>query len=495
MKIIFYYVGTPTPIFETELELVRKHENAGDTVRFLQCTGNLDNCFWNPDKHKFVCSACRSKFMHGWGVLNSGENVELKNIPLQIISPDAIPESFNTVDDLKQFRYDNEKIGWGIASRLVSLYRDHRFDTKRYKNEVFRELNTSVQVYETLKQEFEVFNPDLVYVFNGRITTQLPAILLCKKMGIDYCSYEMGYNLNTYILRNNSTTHSIEAFNKEAEMLWAHGGEDRETIARSYYEKKRNGVDGQKFSSFTKYQQKKLLPSDFNRDKRNIVIFNSTMDEYSAIEDWQHPIYKPDENAGIGRIVNDLKFDDRYVFYLRVHPNMKNMPSTTSQLQDIKLLDSRHSNLHVIWPEDEVDSYELMEACEKVITFGSTMGIEAAYWGRPSIMVGRALYEDLDCIYVPKTHEDVIELLKKDLPPLPVNSALKYGFRDLSAGIPYEYFRETGMKGTLPIGTFDGVALKAAFTSLLRLKICQFLWRAGRVIVSPSLILKKVKQR
>jgi len=494
MKVFVFYVGTPTPIFETELELIRKHEKSGDNVRVLQCTGNLGNCFWNPEKRKITCAMCRSKFKHGWNVLNSGNNVELKYFPPNKLTPEDLSVYFNSVDDLKKYQYDNENIGLGVASRLVSLYRDHRFDTHKYHSQVFRELNTSIQVYKALKQEFEEFKPDRVYVFNGRIATHLPAILLCKRMGIDYFAYEVAGAPSSYMLRKNSTVHDFHATHKEMDELWSAGGTEREKTARLFFEQKRSGDDHEKAPSFTKHQVKGFLPKEFNKDKKNIAIFNGTIDEYAAIEGCENQIYRPDETAGIRRILEAFESDDRYMFYLRVHPHMKDLPSTTSQLRDIHELSSRFSNLHVIWPEDIVDSYELMVACEKVITFGSTIGIEAAYWGKPSILAGRAMYENFDCIYVPKTHEELVKLLKDDLARLNADSALKYGFREMSHGIPFEYFKETGFKNGLAIGTFDDIELKPNVFILLCYKVYIFLQMAKRVVMNPSLILRKLKK-
>jgi len=494
MNVFFYCIGNPTPIFETELELIRKHEQAGDTVRVLQCTGNLANCFWNPKHSKSFCAMCRSKFKNGWDILNPGKNVELGKFPEDKSALSDIQCDLNSVDDIKNFRYDNEVIGMGVASRLISLFRDHRFDTLRYCKDVIREMTSAVQVYKALKQEFEEYKPDKVYIFNGRVTTQLPAVLLCTRLSIEYISYEVAYTPNSYLLRRNSTSHSIPAMREEMDMLWSAGAADREEKAKLYFEQKRGGIDFNKMSSFTKHQAKSLLPEGFNQNKKNIAIFNSTLDEYVAVAGWENPLYEPDETAGIREILEAFVDDDRYMFYLRVHPHMKEVSKSTSQLRDIRELVPQFRNLHVIWPTDVVDSYALMDACEKIITFGSTIGIEAAYWGKPSILAGRSLYEHLDCIYAPKTHEELVKLLREDLLPLHTDSALKYGYREISHGIPYEYFKETGMKNELATGTFDGVEIKPDALPALRYKVRTFLWRIMRVVIKPSLILRKLKR-
>ena len=493
MKVFFFYIGTPTPIFETELELIRQHEKSGDSVRVLQCSGNLPSCHWNQSHMNSLCAMCRSKFKNGWDVLNPGKNVELKQFPPYKPMISNFPPVFNSVDDIKRYQYDNENIGNGAASTLISLFRDHRFNTRKYHNEIIRQLSTAVEVYKTLKRELEEFKPDRVYFFNGRITTHLPAKLLCNRMGIEYFSYEVANKNNSYRLIRNATVHQIIS-TKELDLLHSNWTREHEKIGDSFFRTKKMGKNYEKIPVYTKDQVTGVLPIGFNRNIKNIAIFNSTIDEYAGIEDWKNKIYEPDETAGVRKILESFESDDQYMFYLRVHPHMKEVPSTTSQLLDIRELGTRFSNLCVIWPEDIVDSYALMDACEKIITFGSTMGIEATYWGKPSILAGQASYENFNCVYMPKTHEELVRLLEEDIKPLPVESTLKYGFWEMSIGVPYEYFKEQGLKNGLPTGTFDGIEIKPDALPALWYKINILPWRVKRVVMKPSLIFTKLKK-
>lgn len=436
----------------------------------------------------YICARCRSKFKNGWDILNVGDKVELKPFALTLPNLSELPHEFESVEALKNYSFDNENIGIGVASSLISILRDHRFDTRRYRDKVSRELTTSVQVYMLLKHELSEFKPDRVYLFNGRIATHLPATLLCKRLGIEFVTYEVATTHNRYLLRLNSTSHSISAMHDEIELLWSAGDNQREKIAHRFFEQRRAGVDQDNFLSFTKYQKKSLLPEGFDFSKRNIAIFNSTIDEYFAVKGWENPLYLPDETAGIGQILEAFESDDCYMFYLRVHPHMKEVANTTSQLQDIRQLDARFKNLYVVWPEDVIDSYALMEASEKIITFGSTIGIEAAYWGKPSILAGRALYEYLDCVYTPKSHEELVSLLMQDLVALPADTALKYGYREMSHGIPFEFFKQTdGVNGT-----FDGAVIKPDLLPALWYEIFNFLSIIAFLVLNPSIIVRRL---
>lgn len=69
-----------------------------------------------------------------------------------------------------------------------------------------------------------------------------------------------------------------------------------------------------------------------------------------------------------------------------------------------------------------------MNAADKVISFGSTMGVEANYWGKPSILLSASEYYNLGVCYLPSSIEELCEMIKADLQPLAKEGALKYAF-------------------------------------------------------------------
>ena len=108
-----------------------------------------------------------------------------------------------------------------------------------------------------------------------------------------------------------------------------------------------------------------------------------------------------------------------------------------------------------------------MDACEKVISFGSTMGIESVYWGKPSILAGRSIYEDLGGCYIPNDHEELIDLINDQLNPLSNLGALKYGYFQSLAGIPYIYYNPE----SLFKGKFKGIDLSYSVNTKMKIII------------------------
>ena len=82
-----------------------------------------------------------------------------------------------------------------------------------------------------------------------------------------------------------------------------------------------------------------------------------------------------------------------------------------------------------------------MKKADKVITFISTVGVEAAYSGIPSILAGQAFYDELDCVYQAHNFEELFEYINnKSLAPKPKENAYPYGYAQETYGIKYKYY-------------------------------------------------------
>ena len=203
--------------------------------------------------------------------------------------------------------------------------------------------------------------------------------------------------------------------------------------------------------SFTTSQVYDKLPDNFDKSKKNIVFFNSTIEEYAAVRGWENPIpiYGNEINA-FRTIFNSLKNNDEIHVYLRVHPNLIGFNNT--QTKDINSLKGKYKNLTILEPESSIDSYALLDKCDIIMTFFSTIGIEAAYYGKPVILLGQTYYQNLKSTYNPTSHNEVIELIKSKLIPKDKLGAIKYGYWALTRGIEFEKFRPTGIRSGYFLG-------------------------------------------
>lgn len=448
MKVLFYSSYHVTPHIETELEIAQKLKEEGHDLYFLQCKGELGACFANPEHDYLGCKICISRVSNAYDRLQ----IPQKNrLTFPAVTPDlsSIPyHHLKDMEELKKLTYKGWDIGMALASSIVSYTRDHHPDLHTYKWYIEAGIKTAVLVYEATSRILDDLRPDVVYLFNGRFVEVRPLMRACEERDIIYFTHERGSTLHKYMLREREIPHSIEFAKTEIVELWGEGGKEKEDIGSKFYTDRRNRVI-QNWHSFTAEQQLKKLPANFDNSRENIVIFNSSIDEYEGVAGFENPFYT-DDNEGIDKIVEAFHNDPSKHFYLRVHPSLRGLRNT--QVKEIEGFAKKHPNLTVIPAEEDIDTYELMDKADKVLTFSSTMGMESVFWKRPVILLSRAYYEDLDCFYKPTSKEHLIELINdKTLVPFNQYESLKYGYWCMNYGIDHRHYQAASVTK----GTFD----------------------------------------
>ncbi len=458
---LFYSTCYPSPHLETELEIASDLISKGEKVYFLICNAQLATCFVNTDHSQSICNVCKSKVKRGLDLINiPAENrIHFSGINSRDIK---IVQEFDSIQSLKQYQHKGADIGMAAASSIISALRDHDFDVKLHQALINTHIKTGIYVYESMSILLEKIKPDFVYLFNGRFIESRPVMRLCEQKGIPFFTHERGGNLKKYMLRKNQTPHSIKSAIQDINELWGNGDTNKVAAGERFFHDRRKGII-HSWSSFTDKQKLDLLPPGFDSTKRNMAIFNSSMDEYEGISDFSNTIYDND-NEAIAKVCEDFLHDQTIHFYLRIHPNLSGLKNT--QMKQIANLN--YSNLTIIQPESPVDTYTLMNSVEKVISFGSTMGIEALYWGKPSILLGRSFYETSRGLFIPKNHEETISFISSTLSTTSSNEdAIKFGYWCGRFGTDFKSYSPSSVFS----GKFNGVTLKSRIDKRLRLRL------------------------
>lgn len=450
------------PHLATDLEIAAKHIDNGDDVHIIQCSGDLASCEPNPNHFPIRCHLCKSKRNKGLDLIKlpdeNRHELALNKFDQSLEIPD-----FSTIQDLKDFQINNVDIGMAVISTLISMVREPYPDIKYYKHFISKNLPMSLAVYNAIEYYLKEIKPDIFYLFNGRYASLRPALRAAQKLGVKTYVHERAGVLQRYSLTEDTYPHDIEYYKSQIEQHWNDERPitEKEKLAMQWFEERRGGKD-QSWHSFTKSQITGNLPKSFDPTKRNIVIYISSQDEFESIVGWHNPLYS-DQVDAINAIINS-EIDQNIRFYIRIHPNLKGLKNTQTR----KLSTLKAPKLVVIHADDKIDSYELMDACEKVISFGSTVGIESVFWGKPSILVGRSFYEDVGGCYIPDEHYKLIELINNsDLDLKPIVGALKYGYMQAVRGHGYKYYSPESIRS----GKFMGKYLGNPITTYIKGKI------------------------
>lgn len=451
-KILFYSPFTIFPYhFETELELAEKYLKQGHSLTFLSCDGELPTCDPNPNHKYSVCAICKSRKISGFKWLGS-QDIQVKSFYQVTEEQKHIIQSFNSLDivsleQLKKISIDGSDIGMAAFSSVVCDLREPYPDIKTHLTLIRKNLVTASTVHFSLKNYLTQDIPDTVILFNGRMAPLRPVLRLTQSLGIKTYVHERSGDLNRYTLSKNNYPHDLNYWKQQIELTYQNSSlleAMKLEIATKWFDERSNNHP-QAWYSYTKEQKKDSLPSNLNSQNLNIAIFNSSEDEMMSIDGWENPFYK-DQSDGIYKIINDFKDIDKIKFFLRVHPNLTGIHnSQTNFLQNVL---SKFSSLEIILPDSPISTYALIDACDAVITFGSTVGIEAVYRKKPSIIMGRAIYEDLGGVILPKSHEHLVDMLHRyiltrELPQIhnSIIAFTKYGFFQKIYGYSFEYVK------------------------------------------------------
>lgn len=207
-------------------------------------------------------------------------------------------------------------------------------------------------------------------------------------------------------------------------------------------------------------------PSDpFPSKRKNIVFFSNSDDEYVGFRENGVP---PDQLKTIIQVAEYISGLEEYDFIVRLHPNLKNKSLSEqdrwralSEIREIQLFDQFSTQ----------DSYELLRNSNGVITFGSTIGLEASFSEIPSLVFGECSYGRLGAVDTIASVDELAQWIRT----LPLSkgqlldrkrAACIRGFWLETGGIQLENSKllESGW-GAWDVLEFRGVSLKTTTAS------------------------------
>lgn len=463
-KVLFYSTNSLGILhLGEELELLQKYTDENAEIHVIKCSGQLGSCYINSTHNIFGCAMCISSrdTFHGKFNIKRSHVYQIKEFnPIVEIPP------FETLDQLLNFYYKDIPVGRGAASSAISLFKDYeiRKNDPRQQGLIEELIITSINVTESFFELLEKESFDELVLFNGRFAELYPAMEIAKQKGIPFYTYERGATESRYQLFKNALPHSIERRTEYMNQLWEISGPEKEEVAINWFESQVNSAEG--FSKqFTAHQVVGKLPTQFDKNKTNIAIFTSSDHETKVIEEWQFGAYKH-QNQAIVRIVEHFKDNKDIHFYLRVHPHLRGVDS----VQTREINEFKSDNLTVIDSHSDIGTYTLIKEADKVISFGSTTGIEATYLGRVSIMFGRSLYENIEAAYCPKTFDELFALITdNNLRPKDKQNTLKFAFYRAKYGFEHAHYRYVNKR----LGFYKGEKINqvsfSSFITLLKL--------------------------
>jgi hypothetical protein len=272
-----------------------------------------------------------------------------------------------------------------------------------------------------------------VVVYNGRFLHDGAAAAAAETRGIPVLNYDTGGSETDFDLTIDATHDWDSLQHRMLEMYRNWPIEERDSIGSSWFLERVNHEDPAN-ALFVEGQRKGALP-DLPKAEKVVVYFSSSGDEIAELDlDWD-AFFSGQPNA-LKTLSDACREDSGYALVVRSHPHKRIKPK--QDVTDwIAAVRSADPSMHLD-PFSEVDSYELMRAADIIVTYGSTTGVEAAFAGKPVIVMGPCAYDKLGCAVGVASKSELIQALHS-ISVGDVTGAIAYGLMMKRRGFTYKH--------------------------------------------------------
>lgn len=342
-------------------------------------------------------------------------------------------EKINSVEELHQLKIGKVNPGPAIANEFVTIKRTRQASPAMSVRLISKLLRSYLEVFNATQLLISKRHIDKLYLFNGRFLHERAAWDAGKQSQIQVIIFETTRN-NLHIReqgfhnRVNNQKQILQHWEKSIDST------DRKmTISDEWFAGLRSNKNPFSTDNF------KVI----NVPKPFIVYFSNSDDEAVGFwEYWSHSLGTQIEC--VKELIQIIESQNEISLVIRLHPNLTSKPRI-DQEEWLHLTSSE--KIIIFGAENTISSYGLIQQSQGVITFGSTIGIEAAYMCKPVMVMADCKYDELGFAFKPKSwaevndwiessrHADENDLIQKR------ELSRKFGYFIYTGGQPFKYSR------------------------------------------------------
>lgn len=438
----------------------------GHDVTVTYCANTGGTCAVNYMGNPLTCLVCQTS------TRRVAKQLALPAIPLKTNNQNCEPISFTEKKSLVE----------GVLSGLISTFRLFAPEIRRARSMRFiarRYYRTSLSLLAAMKQVMHEQQPDRVEVFNGRHACSKFCLLAAEQFKLPFNTLEVTAQQQPIVFKGH-TAHDRFGIQRRILNLVP----DFELAAR-FFEKRQSP----RHNKFAKRHATRFKPPEAVGYRKKITFFLSSQDEFASLgKAWKSPFIDAETVAEASRRWPD------YFFCVRFHPNQADVGSDIiSPFREV----AARKNVQVYYPTDTANTYQLIDWSDVVVTFGSTVTVEACWRGKPAILLGPSFYDQLEVADTPASPEEFYELLGKELQSKDRTNAARVAQYFLRDDDPLELLECTGGK-MRPRGfrrPLQTLAYLARYTEVISCRIVKSLARIAARSHEKSAVMDSSAER
>lgn len=447
------------PHLETSMEIALVAREQGAKVRYLNLRSALpavEDASWLP--RAFDLNALRVRrakpLLAQAGIEVSEPSIRRAEVARAAAAAGEMLARCADIAALCRLQYDGfDDVGWGTLSSTVEATRNPFVSLHAHRKLLQRFLASALLVYDAVRGAIRDFSPDAVVLFNGRYATTRPILAAARSEGVRALFHERGCDRNHYWLAPESV-HDPDYVQGCIRDFWR---PELAAAGEQYFNERRGRVE-KAWLSYTKRQTQGRIPAAMQDSARWVVFFTSSDDEFVAIGDKYVNEAFPAQIDALRAVMKVVEALPGYRLCVRMHPNI----ASKSEEQVAFWRNVQVPGGIVVGPEEDFDSYAILERSHVACSYGSTIGIEATFWARPSLLLGRSIYDRLGATFNAGSLDEIRSFLLEPR-AYPRLGALMFGAYFGLFGTRYRHYESEDLFRGRILGTaLDSAAVRVA---------------------------------
>ena len=380
-----------------EMTIMHGARLRGAEVRYVMCDGAFRECdlHWGVTMPRTAssCATC---------IAGQTQQVQNLKFPHQWLSTHVTPVERSMAaewaatlpaDSLLTAAWKQWTLGAWVVSSVHSHFRTNRVDPSQPEHaRVMRAyLEGGLLTAFAMQRMLTEWQPDVVLQFNGRMASTRVSLELARAAGVRVLTHERGWLTETLYLAENVDCLSLQPI-REAWSRWRDvpltAGECEQVAQWLTDRAHGRNLNWVAFSAAPGSVELVRAELALREGAPCFVLYTSSEDEYIASREYRSVFGS--QEAWLERTAAWAGANPGVDVVMRVHPNTGGKVSTgrnAGQLEWLEGFAARvPSNVRMVWPDDDISSYTLMELATASLAYVSTVALEASCRGQQSFL-------------------------------------------------------------------------------------------------------------
>lgn len=279
---------------------------------------------------------------------------------------------------------------------------------------------------------------------NGRLVVSAAVVAATRSLGIPILLLEAVGNLGDRYYVFDRSPHDLREICEAHASLWKGAEEFGNKVAEDFfrvnYESRLRNQESKEYN-FTR--EFKLL----NSNRKTASFFPTTETEFPVFMDfYTSPVFEGSQKKAFSEFAL-IAAEFNYDVIVRAHPQSPDFANLEQKEDEIWEELCKDVGARFISASSGVNSYDLIQKSDLCVTYGSSIGIEIIYMGKPFLILGESDYSG----YIPNNcgfdSEKIRSLFKNGFPEIALDTLYPWAYWNASGGIPVSLFQiESGFK-------------------------------------------------